>query len=168
MLKMNEESSRRPMPSSGFAEAQTPLQKRNQSLFLTAGRSFWHSNMKANGSAFKFWERISLSPWKEMLNIQWVLIHNLIAEKCMWSSVSPSHPKITSLLDFPLSEKKSQSGLFGEQSCCCIPRSIEGFKVTNCKSLRKGGLVYGVMQMSQLTALSSIEIILCRPKQADF
>ncbi|KAM6287322.1 cell surface A33 antigen isoform 2-T2 [Spheniscus humboldti] len=70
MLKMNEERSRRPMPSSGFAEAQTPLQKRNQSLFLTAGRFFWHSNMKANGSAFKFWERISLSPWKEMLNIQ--------------------------------------------------------------------------------------------------
>lgn len=141
----------------------------NPSFLLQEGVCFFFNNrMKANGFAFKFWERISLSAWKEVLKGQWVLIHNLIAEKCMWSTVSLSHPKITSLLDFPLSDKRSQPGLFGEQGCCSIPRSTEGFKVTNCKSSGNGGLVYGVMQLSQLTALSSIEITLCRTKQADF
>lgn len=104
--------------------------------------------MKDNGSAFKFWERISLSPWKEVPHIQRVPIYNLTAERRMQSTVSPSHPKISCFLDFLLSEKSSQSGLFGEQSCHCIPRSTEGFKVTKCKSSRKGGLVRSVMQIS--------------------
>lgn len=107
--------------------------------------------MKAKGSAFKFWERTFLLPWKEVLDVQWALTHTLItAERCTWS-----HPKITSLPTFWKKKPVRSIWRTEEQSCCCIPRCTKGFKVTNCISSRKGGLVYWLMQMSQFSQLSS-------------
>lgn len=51
---------------------------------------------------------IFLLPWKDVLNMQWVLIFNLTVGKCMWSAVPPTHPKITTLLTIPLTVKEAR------------------------------------------------------------
>lgn len=126
----------------------TDITVENKSIPLSYCKEL-NYKMKAKGSAFKFWERTLLLPWKEVLDVH--------SEKnARGALLHPESSKNNQSSRLPTFWKKKPVRFIWrteEQSCWCMPRSTKAFKVTNSISSRRGGLVYWVMQMSQLSPL---------------